>query len=369
MILLNPGPVKLSDSVRHAMSGPDLCHREPEFSEMQERIREELLDVYDLPHHEWASALLPGSGTAAVEAMISSLVPENGKLLVLENGVYGERMTRIARNHRIAVSHLTYAWGSAISEKEVERALRADQKISHLAMVHHETTTGRLNNLENIAAICKDQGVYFMVDTVSSFGAEAIEFKKWSVAACAGTAGKCLHGAPGLCFVVLRRDGIPPPDALKRTLYLDLQTHCHLQDLHTTMFTQPVHLYYALDQALSELKMQSGWQARRKQYELLADRVYDGLVALGIEPYLAREESSVVLRSYKIPEEMTYRMLHDGLKKRGFIIYSGQGDFEKKIFRISTMGEITEPDIDRLLIAVGDILTKKSHTAFTMPKE
>lgn len=357
MILLNPGPVNLSPGVRQALTAPDLCHREPEFAELQSSIRRRLLEVYHLLPAHWAAVLLTGSGTAAVEAMITSLIPRDGRLLVVENGAYGERMSNIARIHRIEHRALRRGWGDAIATRELVESLDKQPAISHVALVHHETTTGRLNRLAEIGALCRARGVDVLVDAVSSFGAEALDFEAWGIVACAATANKCLHGAPGVSFVVAQRSAIFAASQVPRTLYLDLATYCREQDSHGTPFTQSVPVFYALAQALKELAdEEGGWRQRRRHYTELVRRVRQGLADLGIRPLLAEEESSVALSAYHLPEGLGYAELHDGLKERGFVIYAGQGEFARRIFRVSTLGAITREDIERFLLAFEEIL-------------
>jgi Serine-pyruvate aminotransferase/archaeal aspartate aminotransferase len=223
-LLLNPGPVTLSERVRASLLLPDLCHREPEFFELQREIRMRLLQVYGLAGGEWAAVPLSGSGTAAVEAMLSSLIPAHGRLLVLENGVYGERMTRIARVYGIPCETLTQAWQAGLDPAALERRLASGgPRLSHVAVVHHETTTGRLNPLPVLQEICARYGVELLVDAVSSFGAEPIGFGA-GLGAVAATANKCLHGVPGACFVIARRAGLA--NGQPRNLYLDLAAAC-----------------------------------------------------------------------------------------------------------------------------------------------
>lgn len=357
-ILLNPGPVNLSPGVRAALTKPDLCHREPEFADLQAGIRANLLDVYDLTPSEWTSVLLAGSGTAAVEAMLTSVVAEDGKVLVIENGVYGERMARMCKVHGIDHCEVTHAWGDAIDLEAVAKELDLNTRITHVAAVHHETTTGRLNDLEALADLCRGHGIPVLLDGVSSFAAEALNFD--SIAACAATASKCLHGVPGVSFVIARRD-LLSSESPKRTLYLDLATYCHEQDERNTPFTQPVQIYYALEQALTELEAQGGWRARHKHYSGLAQQVREGLSALGVEPLLKTHESSVALNAYHVPHSISYDTLHDGLKAQGFVIYAGQGRLARDIFRISTMGAITHKDIERLLRAFRDMVGNSAN--------
>lgn len=357
MILLNPGPVTLSERVRAALAGPDLCHREPEFGQLQARVRQGLLDVYGLDAGAWQPVLLSGSGTAAVEAMLVSLVPPDGHLVTVENGVYGERMTSIARAAGIEVSPVTRPWQEPIDLDGVARALdRNGHAPTFVAAVHHETTTGRLNDLEALASVCSERGARLLLDGVSSFGGEWLDFDGWPVEACAATANKCLHGAPGVAFVLTRRERLESPTRA-RSLYLDLAGHWRSQQEDGTAFTPAIPALYGLDAALAELDASGGWQARRARYAELAGTVATELESLGVTSYLPAEDSSVVLRSYRLPEGMDYPLLHDGLKSRGFVIYAGQGAMYERLFRISTMGVISDSDMQRLRGALREVIT------------
>ncbi len=354
-LLLNPGPVTLSSRVRKALLNPDLCHREPEFSVLQDNIRNKLLDIYNLPRDEWATVLLTGSGTSAVEAMITSLVPDNGRLLVIENGIYGERMTNIAAIHRISHQHLHQDWGSEIDLEALEREL-TKKSITHLAVVHHETTTGRLNQISGIGELCGKHGVELLLDGVSSFGAEDLSFLEWNITACAATANKCLHGVPGTSFVIVRRKALNDQTVTARSLYLDLNRYLHQQDKGGTPFTQSVQCFYALDEALDELNDNGGRKQRQQDYLSRMQIVRNGFVALGIQPLLASSDCSCVLHAYNLPAGCSYQQLHDALKAKGYVIYAGQGDLSRTIFRISAMGDINEDDMTRLVKKMGEIV-------------
>lgn len=350
-ILLNPGPVVLSERVRNALTQPDLCHREQEFIELQNKIRQSLLEVYQLPPEKWAGIVFTGSGTSAMEAMMTSLIPAHGKVLIIENGVYGERLTKIAKIHDIDHVILHHEWGEEIDLQKLEGELQYHEELSHVAVVHHETTTGRLNNIDVIAELCKKHGnVPLLLDAVSSFAAEEIKFEDWNIAACAATANKCCHGVPGTSFVIANREAMQIMSATPaRTLYLDLVTYLKNQDNNGTPFTQSVQTFYALAEALDELKDKGGWQQRNQQYWTLMDIVRDGLDKLNIKAYFNKEHCSCVLNAFHLPEGVTYQELHDNLKAVGYVIYAGQGGFEKSLFRISCMGEIKESDMERFV--------------------
>ena len=357
-ILLNPGPVVLSERVRNALLKPDLCHREQEFIDLQNKIRNDLLAVYQLPAEKWASILMTGSGTSAMEAMMTSFIPAHGKVLIIENGVYGERLSKIAKIHDIRHVVLHHEWGEEIDLEKLEGELQYHEELSHVAIIHHETTTGRLNNIEAIAKLCQKHGnIPILLDGVSSFGAEEIKFEEWNIAACAATANKCLHAVPGTSFVVGNREAIElmsvtPP----RTLYLDLVTYLKSQDANGTPFTQSIQTFYALAEALDELNDARGWQKRQQQYWQRMDIVRKGLESLNIKPCLERKDCSCVLNSFHLPDGMSYQELHDKLKAAGFVIYAGQGGFAKSLFRISCMGEIKESDMERFVKEMGKIV-------------
>jgi 2-aminoethylphosphonate-pyruvate transaminase len=357
MLLLNPGPVTLTERVRRSLLQPDLCHREQEFFDLQDEARERLLAAYALDPAVWTAVLITGSGTAAVESMVAALVPAAGRLLVVENGVYGERISQICAQYQIAHERLVGDWMQAPNLDAIAARLdgaRGGHGFTHLSVVHHETTTGRLNDLQAITEVCRGRGVHLLVDGVSSFGAEALDFTDGGVAAVAATANKCLHGVPGVSFVMVRRDALAL--AARRTYYLDLGRLAQLQDQRGTPFTPAVHAYYALVEALREFAEQGGRPARHRHYAALAEQVRAGLAARGIAAAIPPEQSSVVLRAYRLPSGLAYTELHDALKAGGFVIYAGQGDLSKTLFRISTMGSLTSADIDRLLACFGRLL-------------
>lgn len=357
MLLLNPGPVSLSERVRRSLLQHDLCHRESEFFDLQDEIRTRVLATHELDPAVWTAVLMTASGTGAVESMVAALVPEAGRVLIAENGVYGERIAQICAQYRIAHDRIGGDWlqplDLAAIAARIESA-RAGARFSHLAVVHHETTTGRLNDLELLGELCRASGLRVLVDGVSSFGAECLDFGDQSLTAVAATANKCLHGVPGVSFVIVRRAAVA--EAVSRTYYLDLGRLARQQDQRNTPFTPAVHAYYGLREALREFAEEGGRPARYRRYAALAAQVRAGLAALGVESMLPAEQSSVVLRSYRLPTGVAYGTLHDAVKASGFVIYAGQGRLAETLFRISTMGAVTAADMDRLLQCFDAIL-------------
>ena len=223
-ILLNPGPVTLTERVRAALGEGDWCHREAEFADLTRHLNSGLAAVYDELAGDYQSVLLTGSGTAAVEGMLATFAPDDGGTLVLANGVYGERMAAILDAHGKPHELLQREWVEPLDLEAAAAVLDANPAITHVATVHHETTTGRLNDLAAVGVLCRERGLELLLDGVSSFGAETIRGAAWNLAAVAATANKCLHGVPGISFVLARRDRWARP-ARARSVYLDLQRY------------------------------------------------------------------------------------------------------------------------------------------------
>jgi 2-aminoethylphosphonate-pyruvate transaminase len=343
-LLMNPGPVTLSERVRSGFMAPDICHREPEFSFLLGQVRDGLVAVH--PADGIAAVVLTGSGTLAVEAMLSSFVARDAEVLCLANGPYGERLRSILDRFPVSVRLVDKPWGERFDMDEVASRLSG---CSHAVMVHHDTATGRLNDVSRVGELCRAQGVPLLVDAVSSFGAESLDMSL--VAACAATANKCLHGAPGISFVVGSMSLFAESQEKPRSVYLDLRTHLREQQRGSTAFTQATHVLNVLNLALTEHAEGGGWTARHARYRELNDRIRSSLMELGVEPLLDDDERAVSLSAFELPKGVSYEHLHDGLKAAGFVIYAGQGPLAGSIFRIANMGAISDDDVDRFLQA------------------
>ena len=356
MILFNPGPVNVSARVRSALIRPDLCHRESEFSVLQESVRQGLLAVYGLSKERYASVLLTGSGTAAVEAMITSLIPQSGKLLILENGDYGERIEAMPRANGISFTAVKHEWGAELNAQRIEESLQQDTTITHVGVIHHETTTGRLNDLKMVSELTRVYGKVLLVDGVSSFGGEELNFEEWNIGAVCATANKCLHGIPGISFAIVRRELLEQTDFQPRSVYLNLREYYREQEHGGTPFTSAIQVMYALEAALNEFHEQGGWIARHERYKQLAQHTRTHAQELGIKMYLEGGVLAYTLTAFYLPTNISYAILHDHVKRAGFVIYAGQGEAGKVMFRIANMGEIEKSDIDRLFIAIKELL-------------
>lgn len=355
-ILLNPGPVNVSPRVRQALLRGDVCHREEEFSDLIAAIRRKLLHAF--APRGYTAVPLSGSGTLAVEAMVSSALPEGKKLLVVNNGVYGERMLRMAEAHRVSAVELRCGWTERPDLTQIERALENDAAVGAVALVHHETTTGLLNPVAEVGAITRRAGKLLLVDAVSALGGEELDLDRDGVDLCACTANKCVQGLPGVAFALAREEVMRGMrDFPRRSLYLHLPLHWEAQECGSIPFTPSVQAWYALDAALDEL-LEETVAGRVRRYRAAAQLLRDGFSRFGLRPLLPPAYQSNSLTSLLLPEGVTYRRLHDALKERGFVIYEGQGALQTGIFRVANMGHLTTEDFRRFLAALGEVLNE-----------
>jgi 2-aminoethylphosphonate-pyruvate transaminase len=352
MILLNPGPVNVSSRVRGALARGDLCHREPEYAELQASIRSRLVRAF-APAGGFGAVVVTGSGTAALEAAVTSVLSARGRLIVVSNGVYGERIAAMAEAARLPHTVVAAPWTEPPDLAAVERALTAPDAEA-VAVVHHETTTGLLNPVAEVGRLARAHGKLVLVDSVSGLAGDALDLDPADLVV--GTGGKCIQAYPGLAFVLVREAVMARLAAYpRRSLYLSLAVHHEAQERGTVPFTPAVQLAYALDEALAEL-LEEGVAARIARYAGAARFLRDGFARLGLGFVLPPGLRSNSITSLWLPGGHTYAMLHDGLKARGFVIYEGQGRLAREIFRVANMGQIARADFERFLAALAEVL-------------
>ncbi len=358
MVLLNPGPVCTSERVRSALLRGDMCHRESEFSTLLSSTRKKILQAF-APNKDYTTTIITGSGTASMEAGICSSVSADKKILIINNGVYGERISRIASAYKINKVELKYDWREQPDINQIEDAISKDTEIEVVAMVHHETTTGLLNPITDVGAITNKHGRTFFLDSVSGLGGEGIDLTNDNVDICIGTANKCIQGLPGLSFVLLKENevkrmrNIPP-----RSLYLNIISQLDEQEKKGECpFTPSVHTFYAFEEALDEL-LEESVQGRLDRYKKASSYLREGFKRLDLKLLLPEELLSNTITALYLPGNMTYAHLHDSLKERGFIIYAGQGQLNKTIFRIANMGELTMDNLEDLIKNLEEVLSE-----------
>ncbi|WP_107081613.1 aminotransferase class V-fold PLP-dependent enzyme [Streptomyces sp. SBT349] len=357
LVLLNPGPVNVHEDVRAALTTPDQCHREPEAAELMTRVREKATRVSG-GDATFTSVLFAGSGTAALEAAFSSVVPADGRILILDNGNYGERLWRIVEVHGIPRRRMEFGWCNPIDPAAVGRVLAEDPGITHVGLVHHETSTGMLNPLREIGAVVAEHGRQFAVDAISSLGSERLDLRSDHIDWCVGTANKCLEGLPGVSFVTAPRHRLEALENVPaHTFYLDLGGHFRSQDrLNAPLFTPALQVMNALDKALDRA-LDEGAEGRGARYAALAGQLRDGLAERGARFLLPAAHRANSVTNVYVPDGMTYEDLHDGLKAEGYVIYSTQEQL-RHVFRVANMGCLDSDDIAGFLAAYDRVVAK-----------
>ena len=350
-ILLNPGPTTTTDTVKRALVVPDICPREKEFGELMARVNRKLVEVVH-GGDEYVAAIFAGSGTASVEACVSSVVPHDKRILIVDNGAYGQRMIEIAQTHQIDVVPYCIPWGDYPDVAAIESLLRQHQgQVSHLAIVHHETTTGMLNPIEACTSLAHQYGVEIIVDAVSSYAGLPINIDELELDYLISSANKCIQGMAGLSFVICRRQSLLQSGQVQpRSYYLNLyEQYCSLEAKHQTRFTPPVQVFYALDQALTEY-FEETERSRYRRYMDSNDELVNGLRQLGFRFLLPADQRSRLLTAVIEPTHpaYSYDQMHDYLYERGFTIYPGKGAKERT-FRLANIGQIDQDDIDAFL--------------------
>jgi len=313
---------------------------------------------------EHACVLLQGSGTFALEAMVASLVPREGRLLVVVNGAYGRRLAHIAERLGRGCTRLESAEHHAPEPEAVARVLDGDARLSHVAVVQCETTSGIANPVEAIADVVASAGRRLLVDAMSAFGALPLDAARVPYEALAASANKCLEGVPGVAFVIARRAALRAAQGNAASLVLDLHDQWRaLEADGQWRFTPPTHVLAALDHALSLHAREGGTAARGARYAANCRALVAGMRAQGFETLLPDALQAPVIVTFHAPADPRYvfATFYEGLRKRGFLIYPGKLT-EAPSFRVGVIGRVHEPDIARFLQAVAEVTSELGIT-------
>ena len=358
-ILLNPGPATTTDTVKYAQVVPDICPREKEFGLLMTDIRKKLVRVI---HGEDRYTAIPftASGTGVVEACISSVLPEGKKIFIINNGAYGKRMIEIARCYYEETKILTYEipWGDYPNVSEIEHIIEKEKYIGVITVVHHETTTGMLNPVNEINRIAHLNNIDIIVDAMSSYAGIVIDLREDDYDYIISSSNKCIQGMPGIGFVICKKEKLErTKDNPRRNYYFNLwHQYRFFEDKNQMQFTPPVQTAYALNQALNEFFEETG-EMRHQRYNESWQTLIEGLENLNLRFLVPDEQQSRLLIAVIEPENENYifEEMHDYLFRRGFTIYPGKGA-EKNTFRIANIGAIDKDDITRFLAALEDYL-------------
>lgn len=357
-LLFTPGPLTTSPAVKRAMLH-DAGAWHFDFNARVRWIREQLLSIAELSRADgWEAILLQGSGTYGVEAVFATCVPPNGKVCVLANGAYGERMAHMLQHLRISHAVLRAPENGLHDLLLLDRTLSSDPTFTHVATVHCETTTGILNPIEDIGRIVKRHCCLFVVDAMSSFGAIPIDIEGAGIDFMVSSANKCLEAVPGFCFVFTRREALLANDGHARSLSLNLIDQLRgFEKNGQFRYTPPTHVLLAFEQALKELEWEGGVAARGARYRQNHAVLIEGMARLGFKPYLPSAIQSCIITAFYCPDDTQFQFteFYQRLNRKGFIIYPGKLT-HANTFRIANIGQLFEMDMDALLDAIEETI-------------
>ena len=357
-LLLTPGPLSTSKTVKAAMLR-DWCTWDDDYNlNIVQQIRQTLVQLATQATNEYSSVLMQGSGSFGVESVLGSALSPTDKVLIIANGAYGSRMVQIA--NVLKLQHLVYnlTETNAPNVDEFRRLLEENPDVTHISVVHCETTTGILNPVKEITTLAKKYGKITIVDAMSSFGGIPIDAKEWQIDFLISSANKCIQGVPGFSFIVARKELLEQCKGRARSLSLDLY------DQWITMekgggkwrFTSPTHVVRAFLQALHELDDEGGIAKRHERYTNNQKTLVKGMRSIGFETLLPDLLHSPIITSFLSPtaDAYSFKSFYDLLKQNGFVIYPGKVT-QGETFRIGNIGEVYPADMEKLIETISKI--------------
>ncbi len=368
-ILLNPGPVTTTNTVKQALLVEDICHREAEFTQLVQDIRSDLLKVANADD-DYTAILFTASGTGALEAALSSVVRNDETIAILNNGSYGERLVKIAKRYGINVISIDQPYDQAVDLEAIEQTL-SNNSISHLVIVHHETSIGTLSPLHTIGELCKKHQCQFIVDAMSSFAGVPISMAEDNIDYLISSSNKCLHGMPGMSFVIAKKSSLEACEGQARSFYFDLhQQYRALEKGGEMPFTPAVQVAYAFKQALNEY-LDKGAKQHQQQYADNYRVLKQGLLDRGFSILTPADCESGLLMTVRFPEdgrEYSFDHLHDSLYAKGYTIYPKKQPIANS-FRLSCIGDLNTDDIEQFLTTLDTEMLRIGRDALTQTKQ
>lgn len=355
-ILLTPGPLTTSSRTRQAML-VDWGSWDREFNQLTASVCEQLLTILNASasHH---CVPLQGSGTFSVEAAIGTLVPRDGKVLVLINGAYGQRLAKICKVLGRSYNTFETAEDQPTTATDVDRLLTADPAITHVALIHCETSTGILNPLAAIAQVVQRHGKRLIIDAMSSFGALPIDAREVPFEALIAASGKCLEGVPGMGFVFAEKNALAAAEGNAHSLAMDLHDqHAYMAKTGQWRFTPPTHVVAALHEALQQYSEEGGLPARHQRYAQNCQTLLDGMAAIGLRSFLPAEIQAPIIVTFHAPDNARYQFkdFYERVKAKGFILYPGKLT-QVETFRVGCIGVVGPAGMQAAVDAVAQVL-------------
>lgn len=347
--LLTPGPLTTTETVKQEML-VDHCTWDDDYKIITQAVRKNLLELAQVSAEEYTVVLMQGSGSFGVESVLSSVIPQEGKLLILSNGAYGERLQQMCLYHGISHCLLSFDYAEIPAAAEVEEVLKTDTAITHVAMVHSETTTGIINDLASIGTLCQSYDKTFIVDAMSSFGGMTIPVKELGIDFLISSANKCIQGVPGFSFIIANKEKLVASKGLARSLSLDLYDQWEVMDQDGKWrFTSPTHVVLAFSKAIAELAEEGGITARNQRYQQNMQLLLNGFNEIGLKSYVPSEHQGPIIATFYYPDtRFSFQEMYQFIKERGYAIYPGKL-MGMDTFRVGVIGEIYPEDVEKVI--------------------
>ena len=359
--LLTPGPLTTTMTVKEQMLF-DNCTWDDDYKQITCRICDGLLRLGHVSAPEYTAVLMQGSGTFGVESVLTSVIGADEKVLIAANGAYGLRMADICRHAGIACTLYEQPNMLQPDAAHIAELLAADPSITHVSMVHSETTSGILNDIEAVGKVVKAAGKTFIVDAMSSFGGVDIPVADYGIDFLISSANKCIQGVPGFAFILARCEKLEQSRGKARSLSLDLYEQWKSMNADGKWrFTSPTHAVMAFAKAMEELEQEGGIPVRHARYaanqRLLALRFGE----MGFKPYLDPSGQGPIITTFYYPEgaKFGFREMYDYIKRRGYVLYPGKV-MEAETFRVGNIGEIYAADIEAVSAIMKEFLQEVS---------
>ena len=355
--LLTPGPLTTTDTVKEEML-VDRCTWDDDYKAVTQKIRRQLLQLGHVSEDDYTAVLMQGSGTFGVESVLTSVVGDQDKVLICSNGAYGKRMTDICTHSRIPFVHYAQDYDKVPDAAHMAQLLAQDSSITHVAMVHSETTSGILNDIQSVGKVVRDAGRTFIVDAMSSFGGVDIPVADWGIDFLVSSANKCIQGVPGFSFILCRRDKLLASEGKARSLSLDLLDQWKgMEKDGKRRFTSPTHVVLAFSKALDELEAEGGIPARHRRYAENNRLLIEKMRAMGFAPYIDGSRQGPIITTFFYPAGVPFQFseFYTYIKERGYVLYPGKLT-DADTFRVGNIGEIYPEDIEKLASIIAGFL-------------
>ena len=345
-ILLTPGPLNCSEIIKNAML-KDYGSRDTKFIDIISNIRNNILTISNIDKSLYTTILIPGSGTYGIESTITSSIKNDGKIAIFSNGAYGIRMTQIASINKIPYLHIKIDNNKIITKEHILDIFKNNTNITHISLVHHETTTGILNPIDDIVKcinnynIVNNKNIKIIIDAMSSYGGIPIDFSNNNIDFLISSSNKCIESVPGFSFVIAKIKSLHEIEGIERSLSLALYPQWkNMEDTHQFRFTPPTHSLVAFNKALEILIKEGGVIERNRRYIQYNNIIRTRFNKMGFKTYLTNNYGCIITTFYYPTLNFDFNKFYNFLSQENIIIYPGKLSNEN-VFRIGNIGNIS----------------------------